>query len=115
MGGKLSGRVLVRRVAIRETVVKKLEMLRKRGGLSGEKGRKRSHTFSSRSSMQLLDQLTSLLQVRLEGSEKIVYTGSSNKATSFTKYRISVSIGGRRWVVSRRYSEFHNVNKVICS
>jgi len=132
--GKLSGRLLVRRVAIREQVVKKLraiQVVKKLRALKSQSSAPETqpthhtHKFQKMSSLLthpamqpsqlLLEQLTSSLQVRIEGSEKIVSSHNDTKAKSFTKYRVSVSINGRRWIVSRRYSEFHNMNKVIAS
>ena len=112
-------------MALREQVVKKLKTLKNRslmapplpGDADGSGGRViRTSNLIKAPSLQpaklILDQLTSL-QVCVEGSEKVISSGFDNKAKSFTKYRISVCIDGRRWIVSRRYSEFHNMSTFL--
>jgi hypothetical protein len=122
--GTLSGRVLVRRIALREQVVQKLVTLQSRSDEFDSSAGGRNNPLRSSGALTspppqpvtlILDQLTSSLQVRIEGSDKVVSSGFDSKAKSFTEYRISVSINGRRWIVSRRYSEFYNLSKVIAS
>ena len=102
--GKLSGKIVVRRVAICEQVIQKLKkfentVMNERTfqiEIIKKEGRHDLHRMSSlitdpqqQPSKIILEQLTSDLQVRIEGSEKIVNVTTGK---SFTKYRISVMV-----------------------
>ena len=138
--GRLSGRVLVRRVAMRERVVHKLSA--KASQMIGRSERKRQQkwfmktrsdasiksTNSMRGShwstdsvavspmeqpaLRILTALTDLLTVSIKGSEKII-AGKAGKSKPFTVYIVACHINGRRWVVKRRYSQFHNLYKLL--
>jgi hypothetical protein len=125
--GKLRGRVLVRRHALREAVVKKLaseEMSSEEPAKARAKAMMDAvmdnvdlvdATERDRSVIdkvkQSLDKLTNHLTVELLGSKKVLAGGKSGKA--YTTYTVSLQLDGRLWTVHRRYSQFNNLSRII--
>ena len=120
--GKLSGKIVVRRVAICEQVIQKLKKFENKVmnertfqiEIIKKEGKHDLHRMSSlitdpqqQPSNIILEQLTSDLQVRIEGSEKIV---SVTTGKCFTKYRISVMVS-----ISKAKESVHRVYGSNCS
>jgi len=126
--GKLRGRVLVRRHALREAVLKELA-LRERPKEEVAEARAKAMMDAVMGDVDLahatgetgggdedkvkksLDKLTNHLTVELLGSIKVLAGGKSGKA--YTTYTVSLQLDGRLWTVHRRYSQFNNLSKII--